>query len=70
VTGTARRVESCVIMQRMMSALRGSVDWTPGSAAAMIGLRFNLLAPELFFLILAHPVYKMRITQEPNKLEL
>jgi len=30
----------------------------------------NLLAPELFFLILAHTVYKMWITQEPNKLEL
>ena len=29
---------------------------------------FNLLAPELFFLILAHPVYKMWIIQEPNKL--
>jgi len=31
---------------------------------------FNLLAPELFFLILAHPVYKMWIMQEPNSLEL
>ena len=31
---------------------------------------FNLLAPELFFLILAHSVYKMWIIQEPNKLEL
>ena len=31
---------------------------------------FNLLAPELFFLILAHSVYKMWISQEPNKLEL
>ena len=30
----------------------------------------NLLAPELFFLTLAHPVYKMWIIQEPNKLEL
>jgi len=30
----------------------------------------NLLVPELFFLILAHPVYKMWIIQEPNKLEL
>ena len=30
----------------------------------------NLLAPELFFLILAHPVYKMWIIQGPNKLEL
>ena len=31
---------------------------------------FNLLAPELFFLILAHSVYKMWLIQEPNKLEL
>jgi len=30
---------------------------------------FNLLAPK-FFLILAHPVYKMWIIQEPNTLEL
>jgi len=30
----------------------------------------NLLAPELFFLILAHPVYKMWKIQEPNTLEL
>ena len=30
----------------------------------------NLLAPELFFLILAHSVYKMWIIQEPNKSEL
>jgi len=30
----------------------------------------KLLSPELFFLILAHPVYKMWIKQEPNKLEL
>ena len=31
---------------------------------------FNRLVPELFFLILAHPVYKMLIKQEPNTLEL
>ena len=31
---------------------------------------FNLLAPELFFLILAHSVYKMWIIQEPNMLDL
>jgi len=30
----------------------------------------NLLAPELFFLILAHPVDKMWIVQEPDTLEL
>ena len=33
-------------------------------------LRFNLLDPELFFLVLAHSVYKMRIIQEPNTIEL
>jgi len=32
--------------------------------------QINLLAPELFFLILAHPVYKVLIIQEPNTLEL
>ena len=31
---------------------------------------FNPLAPELFFLILAHSVYKMWIIQEANKLAL
>ena len=31
---------------------------------------FNLLAPELFFLILAHSVYKMLIKEEPDMLEL
>jgi len=31
---------------------------------------FKLLATELFFLILAHSVYKMWIIQEPNTLEL
>ena len=30
----------------------------------------NLLAPELFFLILAYSVYKMWIIQEPNMLQL
>ena len=30
----------------------------------------NILAPELFLKILAHPVYKMWIIQEPNTLEL
>ena len=31
---------------------------------------FKLLVPELFFLILEHPVYKMWIIHEPNMLEL
>ena len=30
----------------------------------------NLLAPELFFYILAHHIYKMWIKQEPNMLDL
>ena len=33
-------------------------------------ISFNLLGPELFFLVLAHPVYKMRIIHEPNPIEL
>ena len=36
----------------------------------MSKIYINLLAPELFFLILAHPVYKMWIIKEPNTLEL
>ena len=40
----------------------------PGHTDSCSGI--NLLAPELFFLILAHSVYKMWIIQEPNKLEL
>ena len=39
-------------------------------AGSVSANRLNLLDPELFFLILAHPVYKMRIIQEPNTIEL
>ena len=35
-----------------------------------IKLNINLLDPELLFLVLAHPVYKTRIIQEPNTIEL
>ena len=31
---------------------------------------FNLLEPEFYIYILAHPVGKMRIVQEPNKVAL
>ena len=41
----------------------GGMDWIDLD-------NINLLAQELFFLILAHPVYKVWIIQEPNKLEL
>ena len=33
-------------------------------------VNINLLAPELYFLILAHPVYKLWIIHELNTLEL
>jgi hypothetical protein len=33
-------------------------------------LNFNLLAPEFFFIFLAHPVYKIWIAQEPKKVAL
>jgi len=42
--------------------------WEPQPSGTLWA--FNLLAPELFFLILAHPLYKMRIIQEPNMLDL
>ena len=42
----------------------------PHSCVGLIISHLNVLAPELFFLILAHPVYKMEIMQEPNTLEL
>ena len=35
-----------------------------------ITILINPLEPELYFLISAHPVYKMWIIQEPNKLAL
>ena len=38
--------------------------------AAPTRLNIKLLAPELFFLILAHPVYKMWIIEKPNTFEL
>ena len=38
--------------------------------AFLIRPTINFLAPEIFFLILAQPVYKMWIKQEPNTLEL
>ena len=43
--------------------------WAPNNASKW-QTGFNTLAPELFFLILAHSVYKMWIIQEPNKLAL
>jgi len=42
-----------------------NIGWTESRYTVI-----NLLAPELFFLILAHPVYKMWTTLKPNTLEL
>ena len=57
--------------------MQGIYNYTPRSnrvsgvyAVAAIMWPLNPLAPELFFLILAHPAYKMWIIQEPNKLAL
>ena len=41
-----------------------------GTAQGNGPVTFNPLASEFFFLVLAHSVYKMWITQEPNKLAL
>ena len=54
---------------RIYSSERGGgVKFT--MTIALGSWQFNLLAPELVFLILAHSVYKMWIIQEPNKLAL
>ena len=53
-TKTNKRKSCCILLITYIVVLRS----------------VNLLAPELFFLILAHSVYEMWIIQEPNKLEL
>jgi len=45
-------------------------DHTRQLIPAPQGLTFQPFGPWIIFLILAHPVYKMWIIQEPNKLEL
>ena len=45
-------------------------NYTKAWQLLLVRLEINLLAPELFFLILAHPVYKMWIIQKPTTLEL
>jgi len=60
----------CVVVCDL-ETLRMSRPW-PSLGRSATGRKyhwmFNLLAPKLFF-NLTHPVYKMRIIQEPNKLE-
>ena len=51
------------------------LDWIRSHIGAIVvrsgsTLYLNPLAPELFFLISAHPVYKMWTIQEPNNLVL
>ena len=54
------------------TATLSTINFTRTVLASNTDLRtdINPLAPELFFLTLAHPVYKMWIIQEPNKLAL
>ena len=44
--------------------------WRRCEYLALRAERFNLLATEFFFQILAHPVFKMRVIQKPNKVAL
>jgi len=47
------------------------VDTEPMKYCKSVSRSFlNLLDPELFFLVLAHLVHKMRIIREPNTIEL
>jgi len=45
------------------------IKYIPHSSIKELEL-FTFLAPELFFLILANPLYKMWIIHKPNKLDL
>jgi len=44
--------------------------WTQSCEVLQLLLDVNPLVPDFFFLILTHPVYKMWITQEPEKVAL
>ena len=48
----------------------GSPSKCSKSTKVLWNLLFNLLEPEFYIYILAHPVGKMRIIQEPNKVPL
>jgi len=58
-------VENCVWVYGLDSS-----GWDMFSGRFLWLASFNLLAPGIIFLILAHPVYKIWIIQEPNTLEL
>ena len=64
-----RAIRSCLVLQfqsaEVSRTVTSSFEWS-----WTISVNVNLLAQELFFLILAHTVNKMWIIQEPNKLEL
>jgi len=45
-------------------------EWNEKADVCARMMEISPLAPELFFFILAHSVYKMWITQEPKKLAL
>ena len=62
-------MEHCIVPTESDFAFH--VTWQISTISTISLNRINLLAPELFFfLILAHPVNKMWIKQEPNALEL
>jgi len=57
-----------ILKDRCVCILRGKQS---NNQSSPLGLpTHKLLVPELFFLISAHPLYKMWIIQEPNTLEL
>ena len=50
--------------------LSGSCSLEVVQGCCLLLCPINLLDPQLFFLVLAHPVYKMRIIQGQNTIEL
>ena len=62
-------MDSCEVLLRSFFHMNGT-DPLGHCSKRRRNVDANPLAPELFFLILAHPVYKMWIIQEQNTLEL
>ena len=60
-SGPLHRVELLTSPHGLLSLKTWLLNWKVHE------IWINPLAPELFFLISAHPVYKMWIIQEPNK---
>ena len=59
----------CMMMDMLTGIIEAKISLCVTDREDTAPFILNLLDPD-FFLVLAHPVYKMRIIQEPNTIEL